>query len=49
MSVVDGVEWERLKRYNLHEIYKGAVEDKKTGEVKSGEEKTENGEKAGAA
>jgi len=30
MSVVDGKEYERLRRYNIHEIYKLVDNNKKT-------------------
>jgi tRNA acetyltransferase TAN1 len=31
MSVVDGVEWESLKRYNVNELYRMAAENDITG------------------
>ncbi|CAM1503696.1 Fc.00g012870.m01.CDS01 [Cosmosporella sp. VM-42] len=40
ISVVDGMEWEGLKRYNVNELYKLGTEQKKP-EEKTEEEKTE--------
>ena len=33
MAVVDGTEWERLKRYNVNELYREAFAEKGIDEV----------------
>jgi hypothetical protein len=30
VAVVDGTEWERLRRYNVNELYREAFEEKRT-------------------
>jgi hypothetical protein len=38
MSVVDGREWEALKRYNVNEVYKLASEEADAATSKKGED-----------
>jgi hypothetical protein len=38
MSVVDGKEWERLKRFNVNELYKVSAEGETDGKDKEAKE-----------